>query len=226
MLKDKRILYLGTTPWSDATEQQFIFEKLASANLAIWINPFGKINESLLPKITRLNSELTVYYPGMNFFGLPFLAGINERRRLLQIKLYLIERDFEPDLVWFDDPLAGLSAQYYKDKGARVIYFACPAKNIPLDSIIIKRLSDQSDFIFTTDQQIFKKFSSNSKAYLLSGEQYLSKEEKNALAGEVEGEITESAGDGGSPADEIMENAFLKLVAYNCEQIEHILLER
>ncbi|MBW6464763.1 MAG: hypothetical protein K0B84_11365, partial [Firmicutes bacterium] len=158
-----------------------MFEKLATANNLIWANPFGNVRESLLPRMIRLKGELTLYYPGMNFIPLPFLQGVNEKRRLFQILLYLIEREFEPDLVWFDDPVSAESANYYRKKGALSLYFACPVKAVMLNKTIINKLNEVTDIYITTDQKKYKKLENTGKAHLLKGDQYLSEAEKKAL---------------------------------------------
>lgn len=218
----KNILYIGTTSWADATEQQFMFEKLATANNLIWANPFGNVRESLLPRIIRLKGELTIYYPGMNFIPLPFLQGINEKRRLFQILLYLIEREFEPDLVWFDDPGSAASANYYRKKGALSIFFACPVKSVMLNKNILNRLNEVTDIFVTTDQKKYKKLESTGKAHLLSGDQYLSEAEKNALSA-MDSLDQLNMTDQTDSTEYLLENAFSKMIEKNLEQLNTII---
>lgn len=215
-------MYVGTTSWADASEQQFMFDKLAMANNLVWTNPFGDIRESLLPKISRFRSGLVLYYPGMNFIPLPFLHGLNEKRRLFQVILYLIETEFEPDLVWFDDPVSAGSANYYRKKGSLSVYFACPVKSVMLNNTVIEKLNEVTDIFITTDQKQFKKLESTGKAHLLSGDQCLSEEEKNTL--NAMNSLDElSMTDQTDSAEYLLENAFTKMIETNLEQLSKII---
>ena len=99
-------------------------ELLSGSNDVIWIDPFGPINGPILPNIYETKESLTVYHPGMNFLTIPSLKLMNEKRRLLQVILYLIGRDFEPDLVFVDNPLARCFAVHYGKRGALTLYYA------------------------------------------------------------------------------------------------------
>ncbi len=101
-----------------------MIELLSGSNDVIWINPFGPINGPILPNIYEAKESLTVYHPGMNFLAMPSLMLLNEKRRLLQVVIYLIGRDFEPDLVFMDDPLARCFAVHYGKRGALTLYYA------------------------------------------------------------------------------------------------------
>lgn len=199
-----------------------MFEKLAMANNLIWTNPFGNVSESLLPRIIRLKGELTLYYPGMNFIPLPFLQGVNEKRRLFQILLYLIEREFEPDLIWFDDPVSAGSANYFKNKGATSVFFACPVKSVMLNKAIINRLNEVTDIFVTTDQKKYKKMESTGKAHLLKGDQYLSEAEKKALSA-MDSLDELNMTDQKKSTEYLLENAFSKMIENNLEQLSMIL---
>jgi len=222
ILADKKILYVGTTPWADTTEQQFIFEALANSNLLIWINPFGKINDNLLPRITKMTSELTVYYPGMNFLGLPMLKWINEKRRFVQIYLYLIEREFEPDLVWFDDPLASSSADYYRKKGSLSIFFACPEKSSILSKRSINQINDKVDIFITSDKSLYELMRNTGKAYLLTGHENLSEAEKKALTliDDLD-QVTEDVDS--EPLDPLLETAYFKMIDNRIKQLAQVI---
>jgi len=124
MISDKRILCVSSSGWEDPGELPVICEMLSGANNIIWINPFGRFNANLLPRIDRLKENLTVYYPGFNFLPLPFLGTFNRSRLLLHTKMYLLERDFEPELVIFDHPELINFAAAFKKRGSQILYYA------------------------------------------------------------------------------------------------------
>jgi len=123
MISNQRILMVGSTGWEYPGELQIICEILSGANNIIWISPFGRINANLLPRIEVIKDSLTIYNPGINYLPLAFLDGFNRSRLLLHTKLYLLERDFEPDLVMIDHPDLLNFAAHYKKAGARSIYY-------------------------------------------------------------------------------------------------------
>jgi hypothetical protein len=222
IITGKKILYIGTTSWTDASEQQFMLDKLSMANNLVWVNPFGDIRESLLPKISRFKSGLVLYYPGMNFIPLPFLQGFNEKRRLFQVILYLIETEFEPDLVWFDDPVSAGSANYYRKKNSQSVFFACPVKSVTLNKMVIERLKEVTDLFITTDQKLYKKFENTGKAHLLNGDQFLSEEEKKTLKA-IESLDELNMTDQSDSTEYLLENAFTKMIEMNLEQLSKII---
>jgi hypothetical protein len=126
MISDRRILCIGSNGWEEPGELQVICEILSGANNVIWVNPFGSFNANLLPRIEHLKENLTVYNPGINFLPLPFLGRINRSRLLLHTKMYLLERDFEPELVIIDSPELINFAAAYKKSGSQILYYAKP----------------------------------------------------------------------------------------------------
>lgn len=124
IIVEQKILYVSSSAWTDPKEEHIMIELLSGSNDVIWVNPFGPINGPILPNIYEVKERLTVYHPGMKFLALPSLMLLNEKRRLLQVVLYLIGRDFEPDIVIIDDPLARCFAVRYGKRGALTLYYA------------------------------------------------------------------------------------------------------
>lgn len=148
MITDKNILCVSRESWEDTDEQQIMVEILAGANNIIWVNPYGGINANLLPRIYRLKETLTIYCPGINFLPLSFLEQFNQSRLLLQIKLYLMERDFEPDLVWIDNPASINFARAYRKRGASSLYFHSEKDKEALEQGARFKLTNDVDFIY------------------------------------------------------------------------------
>jgi len=123
MITNQRILCVSSADWGEPGELQVVVELLSGANNIIWISPFGGISSNLLPRIDRLNESLTIYNPGINFLPLPFLGGFNWFRLLIHTKLYLLEKDFDPDLVIIDSPALLKFAESYQKKGAKALYY-------------------------------------------------------------------------------------------------------
>lgn len=127
MISNQRILIVSSTAWEYPGELQVIGEILAGANNLIWISPFGRLNANLLPRIDKINESLTIYNPGINYLPLSFLDGFNRSRLLLHTRLYLLERDFEPNLVIIDRPELLKFAALYQKSGARSLYYLSAA---------------------------------------------------------------------------------------------------
>lgn len=123
MLAEKKILYVSSDALQEPTELHIMVELLAQANDVVWISPYGAVNAPLFPSIDKVSDNLTTYYPGINFLGLPALRRLNERRRLLQTMLYLVGRDFEPDLLIIDDYMSANFVAYYGKRGALTLYY-------------------------------------------------------------------------------------------------------
>lgn len=173
MLKDKVILYAGSSPWGETTEQHIMMEQFSSENQVVWVNPYGTLGGAIMPRITTSKEGLIIYNPGVNYLPLQWLSGFNERRRLLQVNLFLIEKDILPDLVWFDDPLVQIFSDYYRKKGALALYYAINEKTTSLNASERDKLASAVDIIFTVDQQVYKKYASHENAYFLEGEDLL-----------------------------------------------------
>ena len=101
-----------------------MIELLSGSNNIVWVNPYGPVNGPIFPNIYEVKETLTIYHPGVNLLALQSLRLLNERRRLLQVIFYLTGRDFEPDMVWIDNPMARCFTKYYMKKGAKAIYYA------------------------------------------------------------------------------------------------------
>jgi len=127
MISDRQILIVSNTEWDYPGELQVIGELLSGGNNIIWISPFGKINATLLPRILRIKETLTIYNPGINYLPLSFLDGFNRSRLLLHTRLYLLERDFEPNLVIIDHPNLLKFAALYQKSGASSLYYLSAA---------------------------------------------------------------------------------------------------
>lgn len=110
--------------WNDPEEFHLLVENLSGANRVIWVDPYNRINGSIMPKTYNYKEGLTIYNPGMNFLPLQMFSGFNEMRRSLQIKLFLIEKDFEPDIVMVDSPFGYRIASHFKGKGVYTVYYS------------------------------------------------------------------------------------------------------
>jgi hypothetical protein len=87
ILTEQKILYVSDKSWTDPDEQHIMIELLSRSNDVVWISPFGAANGPMFPNVYKVKESLTVYYPGINFLALQSLRLINEKRRLLQVKL-------------------------------------------------------------------------------------------------------------------------------------------
>lgn len=170
ILYDLRILFGGDSEWAEPGEQQIMFEKLATGNEVIWTNPFGPISGAIIPRINRVKDGLTVYNPGMNLLPLPLFNGFNQRRRLLQIIFYLLERDFEPELVWIDSPGAVGVAKHYGKKGALTLYYADEENEAGLSRAQRKKVAAGVDLIVTPSERLLHEYKDyNEKTHFLEG---------------------------------------------------------
>ena len=127
MISNKQILIVSSTEWDYPGELQVIGEILSGNSNLIWISPFGRLNANLLPRIDKINESLTIYNPGINYLPLPFLDGFNRSRLLLHTRLYLLEKDYEPDLVIIDRPELLKFAVLYQKTGAHSVYYLSAA---------------------------------------------------------------------------------------------------
>lgn len=170
ILSQRNILFAGNSAWADPTEQQIMFEMLSTANKVIWANPFGPLVGALLPRITNPKEGLTIYNPGVNLLPLDFLRGLNEKRRLMQLNMYLLEIDFEPDLVWIDNPNAGRFTEYYAKKGALTLYYALDELDKTGSREERAKVVSAIDMIMTPSPVLYRKYREQTeKTFLLSG---------------------------------------------------------
>lgn len=146
MIMNQRILCVSSACWEEPGELQVIAEVLSGANNIIWISPFGGISSNLLPRIDRLTESLTIYNPGINFLPLSFLEGFNSSRLLFHTKLYLLENDFEPDLIIFDSPELLKFTEAYKKTGAKALYYAPACKSSTMPRAEKKKVTAMTDF--------------------------------------------------------------------------------
>ncbi len=147
-----------------------MFEKLATGNEVIWANPFGPISGAIIPRISRVKDGLTVYNPGMNMLPLPLMSGFNQRRRLIQVIFYLLERDFEPELVWIDSPGAVGVARHYRKKGSLTLYYADEDNESDVSRTERKKVAAAVDLIVTPSERLFREYRDyNEKTFLLEG---------------------------------------------------------
>ncbi len=147
-----------------------MFEKLATGNEVIWANPFGPISGAIIPRISRVKDGLTVYNPGMNMLPLPLMGGFNQKRRLIQIIFYLLERDFEPELVWIDSPGAVAVAKQYGKKGALTLYYADEENESDVSRTERKKVSAAVDLVVTPSEKLYREYRDyKDKVFLLKG---------------------------------------------------------
>ncbi len=148
MLAEKKILYVSGNALNDPTELHIMVEMLSQANDVVWISPYGAVNAPLFPSIEKASESLTIYYPGINFLALPALRGLNEKRRLLQVVLYLLGRDFEPDLVIIDDHMSGNFATYFGKRGALTLYYRAGKYLEEQERLVRKRVEKTVDLVY------------------------------------------------------------------------------
>lgn len=214
ILSDKKILFAGGSAWADPTEQHFLLDMLSTSNVVIWANPFGPIAGALLPRITNLKDGFTIYNPGVNYLPFSWLSDFNERRRLLQVNMYLLEKDFEPDLVWIDDPLAARFTLYYGKKGALTLYYAHEDLDKTTSREERKQLAAAVDLILTPSPALHKKYREHTnRAFLLSGGDLMLSPDFGAEA-ELEDEEL---------SVELLEKAFLDALQKCFEEVSSIL---
>ncbi len=147
-----------------------MFEKLATGSEVIWANPFGPISGAIIPRISRVKDGLTIYNPGMNMLPLPLMGGFNQKRRLLQLIFYLLERDFEPELVWIDSPGAVGVVKHYGKKGALTLYYADEENESSVSRTERKKVATVVDLIVTPSERLFREYEDyNEKTFLLEG---------------------------------------------------------
>ncbi len=148
MIMNKRILCVSSTDWESPGELQVVTEALSGSNNIVWINPFGGISSNLLPRIDRLTETLTIYNPGINLLPLPFLGRLNRSRLLIHTKLYLFERDFEPDVIIIDSPVLHNFAKAYRKTGTRALYYAPAAAGISLPRPEKQKAEEAVDYTY------------------------------------------------------------------------------
>lgn len=170
ILADKRILFVSQRSWADTREQHLLVDMLAEHNEVIWINPFGGIGGALFPDMRMLKKRLTVYSPGINLLPLPALRAFNNWRRLLQVKMYLLEKDFEPDLIVIDDPYALNFARHFKNKGQLVVYYAGADKTEIPPRSEEDRLAQAVDLVITASPDFYRRLKESGKAHLVKSE--------------------------------------------------------
>jgi len=166
LLSGKRILFISIWSWEGAGEEAILMELLAGANEIVWVSPFGSLRGNLLPDFKPVRAGLTVYRPGVNFLPLPTLQRFNEWRRLTQVLMYLLEKDFKPDLVWLGDPMAGRFAEHFRRKGAPALYYGPPdGMKVPREEE--EALTAAVDLlIFSTEKQ-YRRFAGSGRAVLV-----------------------------------------------------------
>ncbi len=214
ILNDKRILYGGGSAWADPNEQHDMLERLSISNVVIWANPFGKLGGALLPRITTLKEGLTIYNPGVNYLPVAWLSGLNERRRLLQVNLYLIERDFEPDLVWIDDKRAVLFAAYHGKKGALTLYYAHEDLDKTTSREERRQVANAVDVVLTPYSALYKKYREHTRQVFLlgGGNLFFAAEDCAGLMSEDE-----------ETSDDMLEKAYMDSLQQCLEEISSIL---
>lgn len=148
MITDQRILCVSNSSWEEPGELQVMIELLAGANSIVWVSPFGRINASLFPRITKIKDGLTIYDPGINYLPLPFLGNINRSRLLLQIRLYLLEIDFEPDLVIINSPELIIFVNVYRQREAKAIYYFDTNTALTVDLAERRKADEAVDLVF------------------------------------------------------------------------------
>lgn len=138
-------------------------EQLSTANDVIWVDPFGPMNGPIFPKIFAVKAGLKVYNPGLNYLALNALKNLTERRRLLQVSLYLLEKGFDPDIVIIDSPSALPFAIHFRNKGSFILYYQL-GESEELSQGKNKVITDTTDLVYApkrlkdleTDEELFE----------------------------------------------------------------------
>lgn len=147
-----------------------MFERLSTGCEVIWANPFGPVSGAIIPRISRVKDGLTVYNPGMNLLPLPVMGGFNQRRRLVQVIFYLLERDFDPELVWIDSPGAVGVAKHYGKRGSLTLYYADEDNEARVNRTERKKIAAAVDLIVTPSKKLYREYEDyNDKTFLLAG---------------------------------------------------------
>jgi hypothetical protein len=169
LLEGKNILFISSWSWEGAGEEAVIMEMLAGANNIVWVSPFGSLNGNLLPDFKPVRVNLTIYRPGVNFLPLPALHRFNDWRRLNQVIMCLLEKDFDPDLVWLGDPLARRFAEYFRRKKVPVIYYGSPeGAKVPREEE--EGLVGAVDVLIFSDERQYRHFADSGKAALVEAD--------------------------------------------------------
>ncbi len=169
ILIEKKILYAGAYTWADAElEQHVMIDILASSNDLVWISPYGSVRGPLLPRIFRVKEGFTVYHPGVNMLPLQFAENFNQKRRLMQALMFLMQSDFEPDLVWVDDPVSWRFAAHFSKKSVPVLYYC--AGNDRLSKVERDKMAEHFDLIIAGSEQAYNRYEFSGKAELVAGQ--------------------------------------------------------
>ncbi|MDY6826322.1 MAG: hypothetical protein SVV67_03980 [Bacillota bacterium] len=166
MLNGKNILFISSWSWEGSGEEAVIMEMLAGANNIVWISPFGSLNGNLLPDFKPVRTNLTIYRPGVNFLPLPAMRKFNDWRRLTQVIMYLLEKEFTPNLVWLGDPLDRRFAGHFQRKEVPVIYYGSPdGTKIPRGEE--EALAEAVDMLILSDRSQYTRFADSGKTVLV-----------------------------------------------------------
>ena len=200
-----------------------MIEQLSRWNEVIWVNPFGSLTGSLLPRIYEAKEGLTMYHPGLNFIPLQSLKVINDWQRLLQIIMYLIDREFVPDLVWIDDPFARRFATYYRKRGALTLYFGDDRVMDEPTRLERNRLAEAADMIIVSTPVLYERFEYTGKAHLVESTVIVAPpaEAVNGKDAPVAGEESSEEQD-----DEVFEKEFMEDINKRLEEISRLIDEK
>ncbi len=229
MIEGKNILFISNWSWEGAGEEAVIMEMLAGANNIVWVSPFGSLNGNLLPDFKQVRVNLTIYRPGLNFIPLPALWRINDWRRLTQVIMFLLEKDFAPDLVWLGDPLARRFAGHFKRKEVPVIYYGSPeGTKVPRGEE--EALAEAVDMLILSDRSQYTSFADSGKAELVeasdifieNGEPYKKREPHKTGAGK-EQKTTEADAEREKKLEEMFMDDLQERLQRICKMIEGIL---
>ncbi len=175
-----------------------MIEMLARGNNVLWISPYGNFKGSLMPHFNRVRNNLGVYHPGVNWLPLQFLNRLNERRRQMQVYLYLLQEEFRADLIWTDDPGSVRLVERYRNEGVPAFFFA--DRHLGLERSEIQKLGNGFDLVAVTSEKLLRDFASGEKVFLTPGsssriDHSLSLEEQEeALIEDLENRLEEISG--------------------------------
>lgn len=167
ILQLKRILFVSKHEWADPEEQHIMMELLSGANDIVWVNPFGTLRGSLLPRVTTIKESLKIYNPGVNYLPLPSLRSFADRRRYLQVSMFFLENDFEPDIVFTDDPFALSFASKFAAKGALIVYYSAEAAEEEYARRAEQKMIDTAHLIVTTSPKLANRYRETEKITLI-----------------------------------------------------------
>lgn len=136
-------------------ERHILMDRLSQHNRVVWINRFGRKREPLLPWRKKVKENLLVYYPGCKFIPDRLARLANDRRRLLQARIFLKRVDFLPDVVWTHDPYSIAFVEYYRRRGAITLYYCNDVFGEGKHRLVESRLARAVDLVLATSPNLY-----------------------------------------------------------------------